>query len=84
MYAQSVATVGNFDADGWTHISYTIPASATYYLQFGVEDVLDNKLFSAMGVDNVATATVIPAPGAFVLGVFGISLVWRMRRRRMR
>lgn len=79
LYSESVATVGDFGADGWTHISYVIGDSGVYYLEFGVENVGDNEVLSAIGVDNVA---VVPAPGAILLGSIGMGLVGWLRRRR--
>jgi len=79
LYTQSVSTVGDYNADGWTNISHIIPQTGIYALEFGVQNVLDNIVLSGMGIDNVK---LIPTPGAMLLGTIGVGLVGWLRRRR--
>lgn len=67
---------------GWTYVSYTLPITGAYTLQFSTQDGADS-FESILGIDAVAVETIVPAPGAFVLGVIGIGLVNRLRRRRV-
>jgi hypothetical protein len=76
LYYQDVASVGDFGADGWTSVSHVIAADGNYKLEFGVTNIGDNNLSSALGVDNVALnaeMNVIPAPAGAVL--FGLGLL---------
>ena len=84
LYTASVSTVGAGGADGWTHVSYTIPRTGIYYLEFGVENVEDNLGLSAVGVDGTSNVDITntPAPNAVLLGSIGICLVGWLRRRR--
>jgi len=66
---------------GWTRVSYTLPATGTYTLQFATQDGLDS-FESILGIDSVAVGPAIPAPGAGALCIVGISLLGRFRRRR--
>jgi hypothetical protein len=82
LYAQSVATVGDFGADGWTRVSYTAPQAGEYRLEFGVRNVTDNLFFSAMGVDSAATVpSPVPAPGALALCLMALGQLGWWRRR---
>jgi hypothetical protein len=84
LYAQSVASVGNFGADGWTSISYTFLTSGAFQIEAGVRKVGDDALFSALGLDNVALqeANVVPEPATSMLFALGIGMATAARRRR--
>ena len=76
LYAQSVTTVGDFGADGWTHVSYIFYQAGMYQLEFGVTNLFDRIVSSAIGVDNI----IIPEPATLSLLALGAFLAGRKRR----
>lgn len=78
LYFENVTSVGNYGADGWTHVSHTRTQAGIYTLEFGVTNALDSAFDSWLGIDNVVA---IPAPGAVLLGAMGLGLVGWIKRR---
>lgn len=74
-FANELADDTNID---WTHVSFTLPLSGAYTLEFHVTDT-DGAFESIMGVDNVE---LIPAPGAAVTAGLGLAGLFGRRRRR--
>jgi hypothetical protein len=70
---------GDFYGTPWTTVSYTFATSGVYTLLITNMNGLDSNLDSYVGVDNVS---VIPAPGAILLGSIGVGFVSWLRRRR--
>jgi len=72
--------LGHDENVGWRAISYALPVTDTYTLEFRTADY-DGSFESILGVDDVKV-NVIPAPGAVLLGIVGAGLVSWLRRRR--
>jgi len=62
----------NYSNVGWSSQSYTLTASGTYTLMFGICNAYDSVNDSYMGIDN---ASVVPVPGAVLLGILGLGVV---------
>lgn len=76
---QSNGTAGN----GYTRVSYTVPATGNYTFGFGVVDVDTNTIFSGLLISNL-NYSLVPEPGTTALlatGVGGAALVAFRRRR---
>ena len=64
----------------WTTLSVGLPSAGTYTLGFEIQDSV-GVFESILGVDNVS---VVPVPGAFLLGAIGLGYAsCRLRKRRM-
>ena len=73
---QSLGTAGN----GYTRVSYTVPATGTYTFGFGVIDVDTNTIASGLLIDNFNS--VVPEPGTWAMISLGaLLLVVTFRRR---
>ena len=80
LFSESIATdPGNHYGTPWTSVSYAIANPGVYTLLITNTNGLDSVLDSYVGIDNVS---VIPAPGAILLGSIGAGLVSWLRRRR--
>jgi len=65
---------------GWTTISYVLPVTGTYRLDFTTADgAVPGSVESILGIDNVQ---VIPAPGAVLLAVIGLGCAGYLKRGR--
>ena len=82
-----VASTSSADSnnDGnWHHWSQDLSAmpqgnTSIIFRLKGYDDILD----TTVEIDNVAVTSVVPLPGAFILGNLGLGLSgWRLRRRR--
>ncbi len=68
--------IDDFANVDWSTVSFNLPATTVYELEFVVSDA--NSVFeSILGVDNVL---VIPAPGAVLLGLIGLSGIGLFKR----
>lgn len=68
---------------GWTSIAFTLPDSGLYTLTFSMFDSY-GSFESVMGVDKVRLGQgtpVIPAPGALLLGLIGVSTFGALRKK---
>jgi hypothetical protein len=83
LFYSDVASVGDFGHTPWTHVNYTIAAAGSYYIEFGVENYIDNAFSSATGVDNVHLSSV-PEPSTLAVAgaaiLLGAGYSWRRRR----
>ena len=74
------------DQTGFESVSNYVLTSGTYLLGFGVVDVEDKDVNSALLIDNVqvtAAPTAVPEPGSLaLLGLGTVGLAWRRRRRK--
>ncbi len=78
--------LSDFENKDWSHVAFVLPTTGGYSLQFEVADVYDPlaevpAYESILGVDNVS---VVPVPGALLLGALGLGsaggLLRRLRR----
>jgi hypothetical protein len=96
VWEQKVSDVGNYGASGWTHLTFTLPATLPgsgglfdpggYTLLIGIENIWDNLNASAVGVDNVGlnlpAPTAVPLPPALTLLLAGLGGLTLLARRR--
>jgi hypothetical protein len=52
LYAQSVASVGDYQSHGWFNVNFPIPVAGLYQLEAGVRNIGDSALASAVGLDR--------------------------------
>lgn len=74
-FANELADDTNID---WRHISFALPATGTYTLEFHITDT-DGTFESILGVDNVE---VVPTPSAAAVLGLGVLMASGGRRRR--
>jgi hypothetical protein len=69
LFSTSVSNVGDYTGTPWTLVSQPLVANSNYTLQFEVMNAADAKGPSYLGVDM----SVVPLPGAVLLGFLGLS-----------
>jgi hypothetical protein len=83
-FSESVTGHPNYWGSAWTQDSYTFLNTDTYTLLIETWNGGDSGLPSFVGIDNVAFNAinpVVPVPGAFLLGMLGLSAAGlRLRR----
>ena len=65
--------------DGWQHVSVVLPTSGVFTFGFGLSEIADGTVPSALFIDNVELSSV-PGPPALALASFGALLLWIRRR----
>lgn len=73
--------LGDDENLGWRDVSYTLPVTGTYTLQFSTQDGMDS-FESILGIDDVTVGAVVPVPSAIALSTLGVGLLSWFRRRR--
>jgi hypothetical protein len=67
---------------GWQTRTYVLPDTRTYTLTFSAFDA-DGTFESVLGVDRISlgSASVVPAPGALLLGAIGLGTIGGLRKK---
>lgn len=67
---------------GWQTLAYVLPDTKSYTLTFSIFDY-DGTYESTLGVDRVSLgqSSVVPVPGAALLGILGVTAVGWFKRR---
>jgi len=68
--------------NGWQTLTYVLPETKSYTLTFSISD-WDGTFESVLGVDRVSVgqASVVPVPGAALLGMLGVMAAGWLKRR---